>query len=261
MSLEQLQIRVRESNLESSALLDSYITIATSSQDAEFVQLVRSYVEIKLFQETMSSEYHCLIAEDDEDVLSSMQTLLQLEGFNVDTARNMEELTIKLANKFYPALFVDINMPANDKNKNLVQAWSYLDSFRNTNTITSIYIISAEAQVFRNVMSHKNLDIVAHLQKPFTARMIIPYLKAEHLRLENIKKQFKQHPNFSINKWRSVMMANYCQARLNIAKGDFALAAKLCNITERSIRRIIKQNDTIVEGDFLPNLTFKKKSS
>ena len=55
-----------------------------------------------------------LIADDDENILSTMQSLLSLEGYDVVTAENGEETLEKIRTETPDLLILDLMMPEMD---------------------------------------------------------------------------------------------------------------------------------------------------
>ena len=54
---------------------------------------------------------HILVIDDDESVLETMTRILELEGFDVDTAKRGKEAVEKSNAKFYNLALIDIRLP------------------------------------------------------------------------------------------------------------------------------------------------------
>lgn len=52
-----------------------------------------------------------LIIDDDTAVLTSLESLLEMNGFKVDTAKNGKEAMMKACNGFYNLALIDIKLP------------------------------------------------------------------------------------------------------------------------------------------------------
>ena len=52
-----------------------------------------------------------LIVDDDRAILSSLEKILQLEGYSVDTAETGREAIEKAKNRFYNLMLLDIKLP------------------------------------------------------------------------------------------------------------------------------------------------------
>jgi two-component system, cell cycle response regulator DivK len=62
----------------------------------------------------MSNKKHILVAEDSSVIQNITKSVLQLQNFEIDFAKNGQEVLDKLKKKDYSAILLDINMPVMD---------------------------------------------------------------------------------------------------------------------------------------------------
>ncbi|RJS80025.1 response regulator [Candidatus Bathyarchaeota archaeon] len=60
---------------------------------------------------TIMGKKSILIVDDDRAILSSLEKILQLEGYSVDTAETGREAIEKAKNRFYNLMLLDIKLP------------------------------------------------------------------------------------------------------------------------------------------------------
>jgi DNA-binding NtrC family response regulator len=59
----------------------------------------------------VQKEKKILVVDDDKVILESLQGILKLEGYNVDTAKTGQEALEKSEEEFYHLVFLDIKLP------------------------------------------------------------------------------------------------------------------------------------------------------
>ena len=231
--------RLLEIDSSSYNFFNAQLKIGQHSGQPDFQKQLEYQVQTEVFSRVMKKCFDCLIVEDDIELSESLRTNLQLQGFNVDTAKDINQFDRKVQTNYYTVLFVDINMPVSSVNSYLTTIWPFLYNFRTYNQVTSIYITSAYAQEMHNVKDHQSLGIAAHLQKPFISNLLVPYLRSDLALCAQRAEYIQNHPQFCLDKWRLFKIAEFCQTRLDLVDGDYHLASELCNVSERTIRRAI----------------------
>jgi len=231
-------------------LLNARLAIANQNLNNDLKDLVNLSIQKEYFRRIKKRTFDCLVAEDDIEIMEIISGQLKLNGFKVEAVTNFKDLQTKLKENFYCTVFVDINMPKSLDVKEKELAWSYLKEFRVENTLTNIYIISAFAQEKHNLLGHPDLKIKANLQKPFSPRLLIPYLKSDLEDYKQLDQEIEGHQCFCLEKWKGIVGYHFCMERLKLVDGDISLASKLCNVSERTIRRAINaSNDESIKEE------------
>ena len=106
----------------------------------------------------MSGSATVLVVDDDADVREIVTTLLEEDGYKVDTASNGAE-ALRVANRHQPdAIVLDVSMPVMD-------GWQFLDAWRARppERRAPVLVVS----VLRDWARAMNRGARAHLSKPF----------------------------------------------------------------------------------------------
>lgn len=233
--------RIKSINLPAYKKLKAMSILSAKEDDENLTHLIAHLVEKTYFLTVKKKSYDVLVCDDNAEVLESISTEFRLQGFTVDTANSVAQLQEKLQTNFHISLFVDINLPAGPQPETMETAWASLYDFRTKNNLSNIYIVSAFAQEMSAVLGHPDLKIKANIQKPFFSKMLIPYLKADCQYFKILQKEIENHPLFNLGKWKTQLILNYCQERLQLVDGDIKLAADLCHVSERTIRRALNR--------------------
>lgn len=105
-----------------------------------------------------------LVADDTKNIRILLMKCLQLEGYEVQTAKDGGEALEALLHGAFDLAFLDIKMP-------LFSGTEVLKKAREMGICTSIIIITAYATV-KNAVECTQMGAVAYLQKPFTAEKV-----------------------------------------------------------------------------------------
>ncbi len=117
-----------------------------------------------------------LIVDDDETILESLRTLLEEEGYIVDTAATGEEAIEKSEEQFYNLALLDIKLPD-------IEGTQLLTSMHET-TPRMVKIMLTGYPSLDNAVDSLNLGADAYLMKPATREEL---LKAVNEKLEEQK--------------------------------------------------------------------------
>lgn len=110
-----------------------------------------------------------LVVDDTKNIRNLLTTCLELEGYNVTTAKDGEEAIGIFKNEELDIIFLDIKMPG-------TSGTEVLKKIRTIGIETPVIIMTAFATV-KNAVDCTKLGAVAYLQKPFTAEKIRNILK------------------------------------------------------------------------------------
>ncbi|WP_027626073.1 response regulator [Clostridium lundense] len=110
-----------------------------------------------------------LVVDDTKNIRNLLTTCLELEGYNVITAKDGDEAIDILRNEKLGIIFLDIKMPG-------ISGTEVLRKIRNMEIETPVIIMTAFATV-KNAVDCTKMGAVAYLQKPFTADKIRNVLK------------------------------------------------------------------------------------
>jgi two-component system, OmpR family, response regulator len=105
-----------------------------------------------------------LIIDDTKNIRLMLTKCLELEGYNVTTARGGKEAIEILKNKKFDLVFLDIKLPE-------IRGTEVLRRMRDMAVNTPVIIITAYGTV-KNAIDCTNMGAIAYLQKPFTADKI-----------------------------------------------------------------------------------------
>lgn len=105
-----------------------------------------------------------LIADDTKNIRSLLTTCLEVEGYDVVTAKDGQEALNILKNDRLDLAFIDIKMP-------IISGTEVLREIRGLGILTPVIIITAFATI-KNAVECTKLGAVQYIQKPFTANRV-----------------------------------------------------------------------------------------
>lgn len=100
-----------------------------------------------------------LVVDDDPDILTALQDLLEFEGFHVDCAQTCHEALASIAQHFYNAVLLDLGLPDGD-------GQSVLQRVQETDPSLPVIVLTATTSLDRRVGSLTQ-GAFAHLTKPY----------------------------------------------------------------------------------------------
>jgi PAS domain S-box-containing protein len=100
-----------------------------------------------------------LVVDDDPDILTALQDLLEFEGFHVDCAQTCQEALTSLARHFYNAVLLDLGLPDGD-------GQSVLQRVQEADPSLPVIVLTAATSLDRRVGSLTQ-GAFAHLTKPY----------------------------------------------------------------------------------------------
>ena len=108
-----------------------------------------------------------MVVDDDPDILTIAKTILEKEGYVVQTAYNGMEVFSRLEEKKPDLIILDIIMPRMD-------GLEVLERLNGTEETSSIPVILITAQIqFENILRGYMLGPYYYLMKPFTSTQLI----------------------------------------------------------------------------------------
>lgn len=105
-----------------------------------------------------------LIVDDTKNIRNLLTTCLEIEDYEVLTAKDGREALFLLQNESFDLIFLDIKLPE-------LSGTEILKRMRESNIDTPVVIMTAFATV-KNAVECTKLGAVSYLQKPFTAGKI-----------------------------------------------------------------------------------------
>jgi len=135
-----------------------------------------------------------LIVDDEAEIRESLQTLLELEGYSVETAENGEEGLARIAERPFDLVLLDYALPG-------IDGLDVLRELRERSSQLSIIMITAYGRV-ENAVKAMQLGATNFVQKPWDNEKLLADVRAAVARRraeeENIqlKRALKQRYNF-----------------------------------------------------------------
>lgn len=105
------------------------------------------------------SQQSVLVVDDDPDILTALQDLLEYEGFHVDCAHTCHEALSSIDRHYYNAVLLDLGLPDGDGH-------SVLDRLQQSDPSLPVIILTAATSMDRKVGSLTQ-GAFAHLTKPY----------------------------------------------------------------------------------------------
>jgi len=110
------------------------------------------------------SQVHVLIVDDERNIRKNLGMVLEVEGYNVETAGNGEDAVLRVKEAHYDIAFVDIQMPKMD-------GLELLRHLRSLRPKLPVVMLTAYGTVSRAVEAMK-LGAVDFIEKPFDPKSI-----------------------------------------------------------------------------------------
>ena len=110
-----------------------------------------------------------LIIDDTKNIRVLLQKVLQLEGFDAETASDGREGLEMIRNGDYSLIFMDIKLPE-------ISGTEILRTIRGEGNNTPTIIMTAYATI-KNAVDCIQLGAITYIQKPFTAERILNTMK------------------------------------------------------------------------------------
>lgn len=104
-------------------------------------------------------EFHILLVDDDQNLLDTLGTILQLDGYNVVTASSAHEGLLAMQKQPFDLVLVDLKMPR-------TTGLDMLKVIREQYPQTKVVIMTAYATVDTTVQAMR-LGVFDYLPKPF----------------------------------------------------------------------------------------------
>jgi PAS domain S-box-containing protein len=105
------------------------------------------------------SQQSVLVVDDDPDILTALQDLLEYEGFHVDCAQSCHEALSSIERNYYNAVLLDLGLPDGD-------GQSVLHRLQQSDPSLPVIILTAATSMDRKVGSLTQ-GAFAHLTKPY----------------------------------------------------------------------------------------------
>ncbi len=123
----------------------------------------------------MGENARILVVDDDESIRKILSTILEDEGYNVETARTGREAIEKTKTKFYNLAMIDIRLPD-------LEGTKLLTRMKDT-TPKMIKIIVTGYPSLQNAIEAVNKGADSYILKPFNIEKVLKTIRA------NLKKQ------------------------------------------------------------------------
>jgi len=131
----------------------------------------------------MGEPARILVVDDDESIRKVLATILEDNGYAVDTAKNGEEAIKKSRLKFYNVALIDIRLPD-------IEGIELLTKMRNT-TPKMRKIIITGYPALQNAIDALNKGADAYIVKPFDMDKVLQTIK-EQLKQQKEEKKYNQ---------------------------------------------------------------------
>lgn len=131
----------------------------------------------------MGENTRILVVDDDEGIRKVLKTILEDEGFIVDTAENGKEAIKRASEKFYNIAVIDIRLPD-------MEGIELLSKMKNWVPRTRKIIVTGYPTV-QNAIEAVNKGADAYILKPFDVEKVLATIK-EQLRKQEEEKQYSQ---------------------------------------------------------------------
>ena len=131
----------------------------------------------------MENPARILVVDDDESIRKALATILQDEGYIVDTAEDGKEAIEKAQSKFYNLALIDIRLPD-------MEGTSLLAAMKET-TPKMVKIIITGYPTLHNAIEATNKGADAYILKPFNVDSVLNTIK-QHLKKQQEAKKYSQ---------------------------------------------------------------------
>ncbi len=106
----------------------------------------------------MNKQYRLLVVDDEQDILSLLETLLKKEGYDVETATSGEEALAKMEVNIPDLVITDLFMDG-------MNGMQLMESIHNKTPLLPVIILSGQAQI-RDAVKATHMGSTAFLTKP-----------------------------------------------------------------------------------------------
>ena len=106
----------------------------------------------------MNKQYRLLVVDDEQDILSLLETLLKKEGYDVETATSGEEALAKMEVNIPDLVITDLFMDG-------MNGMQLMESIHNKTPLLPVIILSGQAQI-RDAVKATHMGSAAFLTKP-----------------------------------------------------------------------------------------------
>ena len=131
----------------------------------------------------MGERARILVVDDDESVRKVLATILEEEGYAVDTAKNGREAIKKSKAKFYNLALIDIRLTDMEGTKLLIKVRDTTPKMRK--------IIITGYPALQNAINALNKGANAYIVKPFDMDKVLQTIK-EQLKKQEEEKKYNQ---------------------------------------------------------------------
>jgi len=121
-----------------------------------------------------------LIVDDDQVILKSLEGVLRIEGYRVDTAETGQEALRKFHDSFYNLVLLDIKLPDMDGTK-------LLSKIHMTEPKTMKIMVTGYPEL-DNAVQSLNSGADAYLMKPVNPKMLLKVVKEKLGEQEEVEK-------------------------------------------------------------------------
>ncbi|MEM3608819.1 MAG: response regulator [Candidatus Bathyarchaeia archaeon] len=128
----------------------------------------------------MGKTARILVVDDDESIRKVLKTILEEEGYTVDTAKNGKEAIQKTSEKFYNLALIDIRLPDIDGTELLTKIKDTVPKMRK--------IIITGYPTLQNAIEALNKGADAYVLKPFDMDDILKTIKGQLKKQEEERK-------------------------------------------------------------------------
>ena len=131
----------------------------------------------------LNKQAKILIVDDDEGILKTLATILQKEGYLVETAQNGKEAIEKSNSAFFNLALIDIRLPDMEGTK-------LLTSMRDT-TPKMVKIIITGFPSLQNTMEALNKGADGYVVKPFDFESVLKTI-SDHLEKQQEAREYSE---------------------------------------------------------------------
>jgi len=132
---------------------------------------------------TGMSKYRILIIDDDENIRKVLQTILEDEGYMIDTADTAKKGIEQSEKTFYNLALIDVRLPD-------MEGIELLSKLRNTKPKMRKIIVTGYPTL-QNAISAVNKGADAYVMKPFEVEKILETIK-DQLKKQNEEKSYSE---------------------------------------------------------------------
>ena len=131
----------------------------------------------------MGEHPRILIVDDDETIRTALSTILEDEGYNVDTAKNGKEAIKHSCDKFYNIALIDIRLPD-------IEGIELLTKMKDTTPKMRKIIITGYPTI-QNAVEAVNRGADAYILKPFDVEKVLRTIE-DQLEKQRAEKKYSQ---------------------------------------------------------------------